>query len=503
VTRTLVDVGPAAVGAVIFVLLAAWCFSHRRVDQSLAALGLYLGLLDGYLKLSAGSPFITLARDVLVVAIAGGALLRAMNSHKPLPLPPLGGLVLAFSAVVLVELFNPGAPGLGTGAAGVRQHLEFVPLFFLGYAFMRRGTQIHKLLMVLLVCAAAGGIASYIQSTLTPEEFAKWGPGYSERILGTGAFEGAPRVAVDEAGETSIRPFGLGSDLGAGAIAAALALPALIAMMLSARGGVRIVLIPLAIGIGLAVATSGTRAALVTVFVSLVAFGLIAAVSRNALRIVAGLTIGTILVYGAFEYLGPSNTTARRAQSIAPSRALTTFSQERGSSVTRFGDYAASYPLGLGVGTVGPAAAALSNRPQATRTLNQETQWNFLILELGIVGLACFVAINLRLMTLALTRIRRITDHALRLQLAALAAPLFGLFIQGFAGPTTVTVPAAPYFWFVAGVLSYWVVRRTVRETPFDAALAPTSGEHRSARTSQPLNGERQPLLRSSSVGAE
>lgn len=496
-TGAFTNVGPAMVAAVVFLLLVTWCFSHRRVDQSLAALGLYLGLLDGYLKLSTGSPVITLARDVLVAAIAGGALLRAMNSHKQLPLPPIGGLVLAFSAVAFIELFNPDAPDLIVGAAGVRQHLEFVPLFFLGFAFMRRESQVQKLLFILLLCAAAGGVVSYIQSTLTPQDFARWGPGYSERILGTGAFAGAPRVAFGEAGAQSVRPFGLGSDLGGGAVAAALALPALIAMTIAAKREVRIWLVPLGMGIGLAIATSGTRAALVTVFVSMMAFGLLAAASRNALRVIAGLAIGAILVYGAFEYLGPGNTTAKRAQSITPTRVLTTFSRERGSSVKKLGEYMSNHPLGLGVGTVGPASGALSDRPIAAQVLNTETQWNFLVLEVGIVGLALFVAINLRLMALALTRIRRIADLTMRLQLAALAAPLFGLVVAGFSGPTSASVPPAPYFWFVAGVLSYWLVT-AYRQAPVEdtGAWAP-AGSGSTPRKQAPIR-ERETVLCSS-----
>jgi hypothetical protein len=54
-----------------------------------------------------------------------------------------------------------------------------------------------------------------------------------------------------------------------------------------------------------------------------------------------------------------------------------------------------------------------------------------------------------------------------RLYLAALAAPLAGLIAQGFAGPTTASVPAAPYFWLVAGLLSYWLaVRRDEESEP-------------------------------------
>ena len=487
-----IAVGPFAVGATAFFLLAAWCFTHRRVDRSLAAVGLYLGLLDGYVKLKTGSPYVTLGRDVLVAAIAGGALLRGMTGRS-LPLPPLGGLVLAFGAVVIIEMFNPQSPVFVFSAGGVRQHLEFVPLFFLGYAFMRRESQIKKLTLILVLCAGAGGFVSYIQSTLSPQELANWGPGYSERVLGTGVFEGAPRVTFDENGvPNAVRPFGLGSDLGAGAVAAALALPALIALMMMARGVQRALLLPLGIGIGLAVATSGTRAALITVFVTMVAFGLLAAASRNGSRVIAPLTVSAILVFGAFAVLGSENSTTNRAKTITPGNVVGTFRQERASSVQKFTEYAAKYPFGLGVGTVGPAAGALSDRPISTQTLNTETEWNFLVLEVGLVGLALFIAINVRLMALALRRIRRLGDPALRLHLAALAAPLFGLIAAGFGGTTTATVPPAPYFWFVAGVLSYWLVTR--REPSAETPDPPVRGRPRALP--QPPVPAREPALR-------
>lgn len=452
----LVNLGPAALGSVIFFLLAAWCFNHRRVDQSLAALGLYLGLLDGYLKLKTGSPVMTLARDVLVAAIAGGALLRSMISRQPLPLPPLGGLVLAFAAVVLIELFNPSAPRPAQGLAGVRQHLEFVPLFFLGYAFIRRESQIRVLVLILVICAAAGGVVSLIQSLLTPEQFAQWGPGYRERVIGTGVFAGAGRIGVDSAGNASVRPFGLGSDSGAGAAMAALALPGLIALIMNMPGRFRLALAPLAIGIALAVVTSGSRGATIGVFVSIVAFGIAAAVSQNAVRASVGLLVGSVLLYGVFQLLGPDNAAKNRAQSVAPNKVVSTYTQERGDGLAKFGDYALRYPLGLGVGTVGPATTVTGRR--SDRGLSSDTLWNFLVLEVGLPGLAIFLTIILRLMWIALTRIRRITDPAMRLYLAALAAPLFTLVVGGFGGPTTISVPYGPFMWLVAGILSFWLL---------------------------------------------
>ncbi|HYH87705.1 MAG TPA: O-antigen ligase family protein [Solirubrobacteraceae bacterium] len=452
------DGGAFAFAALALIALAIWCFSHRRVDRTLAALGLYLGLFDAYLKLRTGSTSVTLARDVLVVAIAAGALLRTLSSHESLRIPPLGGFVLTFSAVVVIGLFNPDAGSLTSGLAGIRQHLEFVPLFFLGYAFIRDESQLQKLLFILVLCASAGGIASYIQSTLTPEQFADWGPGYRDRIFGDGVT--SPRLSYDDNSVASVRPFGLGSDIGAGAVAAALALPALLTLLMVARGWMRGLMIPLGIGIALAIATSGTRAGLVTVFVSAVAFALIAATSRNVVRLIVGLSVGVVLVVGAFQYLGPDTTTARRAQSITPDRVFSTFSQERGSSIRTFGEYASRYPLGIGVGSVGPAATALKRGTLATQSLNTETEWNFLVLEVGLLGLGVFLLINFRLLQLSLTRIRRVPVTSLRLHLAAIAAPLVGLLAAGFAGPTTASVPAAPYFWFVAGVLSYWLVTR-------------------------------------------
>ena len=336
--------GPAAAGAVAFVLLAAWCFSLRRVDRALAVLGLYLGLLDSYLKLRTGNQIISLGRDVLILAIAGGALMRSIGSGRRLPIPPLGALVLAFAAVVFLELFNPSSPGTVRGLAGVRQHLEFVPLFFLGYAFIRTKSQVRALVLILVICAAVGGVVSLIQSLLTPEQLAQWGSGYRERIAGTGVVQGAGRAAIDEAGNTVVRPFGLGPEVGAGAFIAALALPGLIALMITAPLKSRLALTPLAIGIALAVATSGSRAATVMAFVTVVAFGAMAAVSKNAIRAAVGLAVGAALLFVVVQQLGPDNPAKNRAASVAPSKVVSTFSRERLDSVIRFDDYALHYP---------------------------------------------------------------------------------------------------------------------------------------------------------------
>src|SRR5436190_18262937 len=50
---------------------------NPRIEWSLVALMLYLGLLDGYIKLSTGNDLATLGRDVLLYSIVIGALMRS------------------------------------------------------------------------------------------------------------------------------------------------------------------------------------------------------------------------------------------------------------------------------------------------------------------------------------------------------------------------------------------------------------------------------------------
>ena len=75
-----------------------------------------------------------------------------------------------------------------------------------------------------------------------------------------------------------------------------------------------------------------------------------------------------------------------------------------------------------------------------------ETEWSFLVVETGLAGVLIFLALNFRIMGLALVHMRRIARTPVQLQLAAPTAPLVGLLAAAFASPTTTSVPPAPYF---------------------------------------------------------
>src|SRR5579863_7555980 len=74
---------------VLLAAVAAWMFVSERYEITLSVLVLYLGLLDGFLKLKTGSSIATLGRDVLLYSIASGAVVRLLVRRRRVRLPKL------------------------------------------------------------------------------------------------------------------------------------------------------------------------------------------------------------------------------------------------------------------------------------------------------------------------------------------------------------------------------------------------------------------------------
>lgn len=440
----------------LLVVLPAWLVLSANYAVSLAVLLLYLGLVDGVLKLKLNTPAAALGRDALLYSIVFGASLRLLSSQRPLRLPPLTGYVAAFTVIALVQVLNPGSQTLVHGLAALRPHVEFVPLFFFGYAVMRSSERLRAFLLLLCVVAAANGAVSVVQYRLSPDQLAGWGPGYSDRILGIGI---APRT-FDDAGTPRVRPPALGSDMGFGGAIAVLAIPALLTLLGAApRRWMFLVGGPLATGIILGVVTSQSRSAVLGAVAALIAYFALAAWSRRRAAALLGPAVAIALTVGVISLLtsGP-NAAGFRYQSIAPSRVLTTTVDSRSGTLAEVPDYAMRFPLGKGLGLVGPASG-FGVTFDAANALNGESEFTFLLVELGIAGLLVFGALHIKLLALAV-RLRRVDDPELRLLLAGCAAPLFALAVSWIAGPISATSPAAPYFWFTAGILAFWLVQR-------------------------------------------
>jgi hypothetical protein len=450
----------AAIVAVGTLSIVAWMFVSERYEWSLAILMLYIGLADGYLKLKTGSSQATLVRDLLLYAIAVGALIRIAVRHESLTLPPLTGWVIAWLLVVAVQIANPSNGTFTHSLASVRPHAEWVPLFFLGYVVMRSKARIQRFLLLLLVVAAVNGIVGLIQLNLTPEQLSAWGPGYERAISGEG--DVSARTFTDEGGTERTRPFGLGGDFGFGGIVGLVAVPAALGLLaLSRRPDVRFATALLSIGMVLAIATSQSRTAVLGSVIAVLAFAALTVTSRAGLKTVIALGLTITVTYATVSLLSSNSEQGSfdRYNSInSPGQAVGTAYDYRRDTLAKIPTYITEIPFGAGIGSKGPASSFAGRADVTGRRLDSESEPTFLLIELGLPGLAVMLGFNLVLFYLSITRIRRIADRETRILLTAVAAPLFAIFSAWFVGVCTATVPGAPYLWFAAGVLSFWLL---------------------------------------------
>jgi hypothetical protein len=450
-----------ALAVVIVVGGSLWFATTRRTALALALVMLYLGLLDGYLKLSSGSNYVTFVRDGLVFALAIGVLLRASLQRKPLTLPPMSGWVVVFVLIVFVQLANPDDGAIYHSLAGMRQHLEFVPLFFLTYAFVRTKSALRAFVVLLVVIGAVNGAVNIVQFRESPEQFASWGPGYAEKILGTQGFSLSGRTFFS-GGEEFTRPFGLGSDAGDGGLMAAFAVGGVLA--LAWLPGRRRYIGLAAVGAALAIAgvvTAQGRAVVVCAIAVAGAYVMFTTSSRRAvvtLLVLGATTAVGLVAVGAV--LGGSGTPALRSSQLTLGNVFQATQKSRGESIARIPQYWVKYPLGAGLGVSGPAAMVVGNGPQNAGLLDSENEFNFATTELGVPGMIAIVGFTVAVFLLALRRCRDEPDPEVRVLVAAAIAPIAGMIVVYGVSAMTPTTPAGPYLWAAGGLASYWLITR-------------------------------------------
>src|SRR3954454_21841348 len=420
----------------VFGATCIWMFVSARYEWSLAVLLLYLALVDGFVRLTTGIPELTLLRDGLLYAIVLAAALRALVGRRPLGLPPLGSWVVGYVAVVLVQLTNPAAGSLTHTVASLRPHLEWVPLFFLAYLVMRNARRLRIFFLLLLLVATANGFVNVVQLNLSVDQFASWGPGYHDLIHGTGALSGRSYAVVTDPNTGATvgrnRSFGLGSDIGFGGTIGMLALPGGIALTMLGRrkGRPSLAYAALTGGAVFAVLTSAQRTSVVSAVVAVGAFALVASFGRR--RLIWGL-VTVALVTAPIALAAGSSGAFTRYSDITPGRVLSTAFQYKGGTLGLVPTYASDFPLGAGIGSVGPAVS-LTGGPRAGQPLNSDSEPTYLLIELGVAGFLILLGFGIRLLVAAWRRVRRLVDDELRLLLAALVPALSGLNFSGVSG---------------------------------------------------------------------
>jgi hypothetical protein len=432
---------------------------NPRYEVSVAIIMLYLGLLEGPLKLGSGAhEAASVVRDVLIFSVSTGAFLRIVVKKERLSLPPLSAWALAFVALVMVEALNPKTVSLVKALGGFRQQLEWVPFFFLGYGLLRTKKRFRTFFLLLGVIALANGVVSTYQTRLSPAQLASWGPGYRELVFGTvGGLTG--RTYISE-GQSRVRPPGLGADAGFSGGVGVVALTATLALLASGRLRRRWFVLICSLGAMLGIVTGLGRLQVVGAVISVLTFAALSfSAGRRVTRPLATLLgvavlaipLGAVLV--SFEGSG----TFARYASIAPG-SVTSSKDTKTSSIAHIPKLLEAAPFGVGLGIVGAAGGFGGRQTEVFEghAAGAETEYNFIADEVGLPGLLLWVALTIRVVALVLPRLRRIADVDMRLYLAAMFSAFVAMTIMGFSGPTTGSAAFGPFFWGFLGAVAYW-----------------------------------------------
>ena len=445
---------PLVLAAIVGVIGIVALMVSSRMDVTVALLAIYLGMLNGPIKLGIGAHELTAAiSDVLILAVCLGAVMRIVVHRDRVRLPPMASWVVAFTGVVMIEAFNPNTHGVLHTIGGFRQQLQWLPFFFFGYLLMRSKKRFRQMFLIVCVAALANGVVAAYQTGLTPAQLAGWGPGYHQLIYPT---TGTGRTYTSE-GEARVRPPGLGSEAGFSGGVGMLALPFGLALLASSRRR-RWVYVVLCLGALVALLTGLGRLQLVGAGLGVVAFAALAAAAGQrvlrtlgALLAIAALAVPTGLLLVSALRPGTFN----RYESISTNSSTTLHKSSALELVPR---YLEAAPFGFGLGSVGPVSGFGGKNANLLEGhgVSTETQYNFIVTELGAPGLLVWVAMSVYLMFIVAFGMRRVRDSDLAVCLAAAFAPVFALFIEGTSGPISDSAAAGPYFWFALGTAAYW-----------------------------------------------
>lgn len=451
-------------GAIAFLLL------NTRYEVTLTLLLLYLGLLDGPVKLLSSSTLTSGVRDVLILATVMGMLMRLVVSRQRVTLPPLSSWVLAFAAFVVIEAANPANANILKVVGGYRQELEWIPFFFFGFMFIRSKDRFRKLFLLIGVIALANGVAGAVQSRLPVSQVASWGPGYRELVYGgeEGSHTTGRTYAVE--GVAHLRPPALGSDAGFGGAVGALALPMLLAL-LSTGGPPRrqALVLLLCAGAVLGIASSASRTSTVIAVVALLSFGGVSVlgglrVSRALTALLAMLAVAFVASSLLVAYSG-SSVFARLTSLTSVQKAEEHGGGGKTEELSDIPHYLLAAPFGFGLGTAGSASGfggGAHVRLEGQR-VSAGSAYGLLTKEMGAPGLLLWVGLTINALVLALTGLRRIADPELRTMLTGVVAAFIALTVSGLSGPTLAVTPGA-FLWFACGIIAYWFGRGRLPE---------------------------------------
>ncbi len=356
---------------------------------------------------------------------------------------PASAPVKAFVVLACLMVFAPLTVPL-VALGGIISYILPIIFFPLAFYELRTARRIQLFLLLIVALSLLGSALTLVFLALGQRGVAALGPGFAQAALNPGT------VYTDAATQLSgWLPLSIVSDV-TGYMTALVLLAALLtsggawshraglivtapAVLLLATSliasGIRITIAGAAIGI-LVVVLAGRRRAVVPVLIGVAFAGVV-------LNVVASLTHGAGIL--------------RFASLLNPAQALQ--SSGRTDLLGQIVPLATNYPLGQGMGRVGPGAGAVIGAAGSNVTrLGFDNMLLAIMSELGVLGGVLLVVITVMFIAYEWRTYRGLTDPALKsIALGCLAATV-ALTATWIAGPTLMQAPGSIYHWALAGL---------------------------------------------------
>jgi len=378
---------------------------------------------------------------------------------------PASAPVKAFVVLACLMVFAPLTVPL-VALGGIISYILPIIFFPLAFYELRTVGRVQAFLLLIVALSLLGSGLTLVFLALGQRGVAALGPGFAQAALNPGT------VYTDAATQLSgWLPLSIVSDA-TGYMTALVLLTALLtsAGAWSHRASL-IVTAPAVLLLATALIASGIR-----VTIAGAAVGILVVVLAGRRRAVAPVLVGVAFAGVALNIVTSVTHGAgilRFTTLLNPTQALQ--SSGRTQLLGYIVPLATNYPLGQGMGRVGPGAGAVIGAAGSDITrLGYDNMLLAIMSELGVLGGVLLVAIAVMFIAYEWRTYRGLTDRALKsIALGCLAATA-ALTATWIAGPTLMQAPGSIYYWALAG-LCFALPRIEQSARAADAQLAPVA----------------------------
>lgn len=426
------------------VLLTIWLLIMHRWQLGMWMLLLYLPFAGGIALMLRPNPAGPLLKDLLFVIpmIVVFFMMHTRDLNRVRIPPVLTVLIVAFGALVLVQVFNPALSKMTIGIVGIKVWLLYIPLAYMVNTMLRTPDDLVRLMRIGIVPAVIPCVLGILQfgicATIGYEEGMKF-------FYGSNAKAATQNFTSFEMGTEFFRipsTFSYVTQYSGYCLMMIVVIYILMSIETDMRWRLYCrVLLAVVIIAGI---LSGARSNFLFVPLLLVT---ILFLDAKLSRMASGLIFGPVIIIGTMQVAGldPLHVVSETAYLVGSyGNELVLPDLIRGMSENPFGK-------GTGMNT-GPAVNLLSGF-EAARAKLIEGYYAKTVIELGFLGLLLLVLLIFGLILYGLQVRRSLRDPMARSCAAAIIAFIIVMALHSFKGWQVDLDPINVWYWLFVGIL--------------------------------------------------